>query len=299
MAAILAVMPGDNLFTLLSSFRPGAAASPFENYCTSGLAYFLQHGQGRLCALFAEAAGVPGQKVVAAEVQPMLAGAGFADLVLTFEQGERCLVEVQVEPGYELQTIQTLEEHARYWRERPQMVFLTLPGISAPEHWAAVSWLEAAEAIESGGSEIEWQFAEFIRRDVLGLGPVPLDQAIASNRLYALGGAAVRRKFAARARYVNSASRPIGGRYRYLGTTFAVDESEMEFWIGIVNESVPLSEHYYLMLASKVQPLRDPVDTPRPTSDWKWLHWTGSGRVVRPITIEMYDELLARLRLPG
>ncbi len=293
--AILYGMPGDNLFTLLSSYRPGAAASPFENYCTSGLAYFLQHGHGQLCELFAEAAGCTGQKVVAAEVQPMLAGAGFADLVLTFDQGERCLVEVQVEPGYEPQTIETLEEHARYWREKPQMVFLTLPGVAAPDSWARLSWVDCANAIESGGSEIEWQFAEFIRRDVLGLGPVPLEQAIASNRLYALGAAAIRRRFGTRARYVNSASRPIGGRYRYLGTTFAVDGSDMEFWIGIVNEAVPLNEHYYLMLASKVTPVEQPVDTPRPTSDWKWGHWTGGGRVVRPITIEMYDELLARL----
>lgn len=288
-------MAGENLFTLLSSFRPGAAASPFENYCTSGLAYFLQHGQGQLCDLFADAAGCAGQKVVAAEVQPMLAGAGFADLVLTFEQGERCLVEVQVEPGFEPQTIETLEEHARYWREKPQMIFLTLPGVAAPDSWVRLSWIDCANAIEAGGEEVEWQFAEFIRRDILGLGPVPLEQAIASNRLYALGAAAIRRRFGPRARYVNSASRPIGGRYRYLGTTFGVDGSDMEYWVGIVNESVPLSEHYYLMLASKVTPVDQPVDTPRPTSDWKWMHWTGSGRVVRPITIEMYDELLSRL----
>ena len=293
--AILYGMAGDNLFTLLSSFRPGAAASPFENYCTSGLAYFLQHGHGQLCDLFADAAGCPGQKVVAAEVQPMLAGAGFADMVLTFDQGNRCLVEVQVEPGYEPQTIETLEEHARYWREKPQMVFLTLPGVAAPEAWSRLSWVDCADAIESGGSEIEWQFAEFIRRDILGLGPVPLEQAIASNRLYALGAAAIRRRFGTRARYVNSASRPIGGRYRYLGTTFAVDGSDMEFWAGIVNEAVPLNEHYYLMLASKVVAIEQPVETPRPTSDWKWAHWTGGGRVVRPITVEMYDELLARL----
>jgi len=73
----------------------------------------------------------------------------------------------------------------------------------------------------------------------------------------------------------------------------------MEFWVGIVNEAVPLGEHYYLMLASKTAPLEQAVETPRPTSDWKWMHWTGSGRVVRPITIEMYDELLARLPFEG
>ena len=44
-------MPGENLFTMLSSYRPGAAASPFENYCTSGLAYFLSHGHTGLAKL--------------------------------------------------------------------------------------------------------------------------------------------------------------------------------------------------------------------------------------------------------
>jgi hypothetical protein len=151
------------------------------------------------------------------------------------------------------------------------------------------------EALEDDPEPVAQQFAEFVLRDVLGLGAVPLDQAISTNRLYALGAAAVRRKFGERARYVNSASRPVGGRYRYLGTTFAIDDDEMRYWIGIVNEEIPLSEHYHLMLASKDRPVGRPAEHPRATGDWKWEYWTGLGRVVRPISAESYDELLSRL----
>jgi hypothetical protein len=288
-------MPGENLFTMLSSYRPGAAASPFENYCTSGLAYFLQSGHPAISRLFAEAAGIPEGEVSFVEVQPMLGGAGIADLVVTFHNGHRILVEVEVEPGTDPELLASLEEHARYWPERPGLVMVTLPTTTPPEGWSPLSWIQIANALEEHPVSVEWQFAEFVMRDILGLGPVPLDQAIASNRLYALGGAAVRKRFGSRARYVNSASRPIGGRYRYLGTTFALDDGEMEFWIGLVNEAIPLSEHYYLMLASKFRTLSEPAETPRATSDWKWLNWTGSGRIVRPITMESYTSLLDRL----
>ena len=288
-------MAGENLFTMLSSYRPGAAATPFENYCTSGLAYFLQHGHQGLARLFARAAELEESTITFAEVQPLLGGAGIADLVLTYESGHRVLVEVEVEPGADLETLAALEEHARYWQARPRLVMVTLPTTTPPQGWGKVTWLEIANCLEERPDSIEWQLAEFVMRDVLGLGPVPLEQAISSNRLYALGGAAVRKQFGTRARYVNSASRPVGGRYRYLGTTFALDDGEMEYWIGLVNESVPLSDHYYLMLASKTEPLAEPADGPRATGDWKWMHWTGAGRVVRPITLDMYLELLARL----
>jgi hypothetical protein len=288
-------MPGENLFTMLSSYRQGASASPFENYCTSGLAYFLQQGHAGLTRLFCEAAGLPTSEVILAEVQPMLGGAGIADLVLTLQGGQRILVETEVEPGTDPELLASLEEHARYWPERPALLMVTLPTTVPPPGWCGVSWLQVAEALEQNPVSVEWEFAEFVMRDILGLGPVPLDQAIASNRLYALGGAAVRKRFGERVRYVNSASRPVGGRYRYLGTTFALDGGEMEFWIGLVNESIPLSEHYYLMLASKRVPLAEPAEAPRATGDWKWPYWTGSGRVVRPITMESYMTLLDRL----
>jgi hypothetical protein len=174
---------------------------------------------------------------------------------------------------------------------------LSLPGRTPPPKWTEVSWLNVAEALEDDPDALAWQFSEFVLRDILGLGPVPLDQAIATNRLYALGGAAIRRRYGDRARYVNSASRPLGGRYRYIGTTFSLDGGEMNYWIGLVNETVPLSEHYHLMLASKITPLGVPADQPRATGDWKWGNWTGHGRVVRPVTLDSYEELLGRLAL--
>ena len=98
-----------------------------------------------------------------------------------------------------------------------------------------------------------------------------------------------------RSHYQNSASQPVGGRYRYLGTTFALNGGELEYWVGVVNEEVPLSDHFHLMLASREKPVSEPVEHPRATGDWKWQHWTGLGRVIRPVTPGDYDELMARL----
>ena len=121
-----------------------------------------------------------------------------------------------------------------------------------------------------------------MRRDVLGLEAVGLDDAVHTNRLYALGGAALRERFGGKVRYENSSSTPVQGRYRYLGTTFAPDAGELRYWIGLVNESLPLSEHYHLMLASKTAPLQESAGQPRATGNWRWEHWSGMGRVVRP-----------------
>ena len=292
---LLKEMPESNLFTMLSAYRPGSPATPFEVYCTSGLAYFLQRGHHMLTALFAQAAGAGTERLALAEVQPQVAGVGTADLMLTFEGGRRALVEVQVEVAGE-ELLPVFEGVSGGLTEAPGLVLLGLSD-AVPEPWTAVTWLQVVEALDGDPDPVAAQFAEFVLRDILGLGAVPLDQAVATNRLYALGAAAVRRRYGERARYVNSASRPVSGRYRYLGTTFALDHGEMQFWVGIVNEAVPLTEHYHLMLASKDVALSQPAEHPRATGDWKWAHWTGAGRVVRPITVEAYDELLGRL--PG
>lgn len=288
-------MAGANLFTLLSSYRQGAAATPFENYCTSGLAYFLERGQRMLTALFAGAAGAHGEPLAVVEVQPRLADAGIADLMLTFEGGRRALVEVHVEAGAGDSGLAAYEAAARHWAGDPAFIILGLrtEGVAAP--WQPITWLQVCEALEDDPEPVAREFSEFVLRDILGFGEVPLDQALASNRLFALGGAALRRRFGERARYVNSASRPIAGRYRYMGTTFALDDGEMHHWIGIVNEAVPLSDHYHLMLGSKTTALSQPAQAPRVTGDWKWPHWTGGGRVVRPLTAGAYGELLSRL----
>jgi hypothetical protein len=249
-----------------------------------------------LAALFAQAAGIQGEELAIVEVQPQVAAAGFADLLLTFEGGTRVLVEVEVEAGADESALPRLEEAAGQWLGQPAFVILSLRTHDVPTPWKPITWLHVVEALEDDPDPLAQQFAEFVMRDILGVGPVSLDHALASNRLYALGGAAVRRHFGDRPRYVNSASRPLGGRYRYLGTTFAPDGGEMTYWAGIVNETVPLSEHYHLMLASKEKPLALAADHPRATGDWKWRYWTGLGRVVRPLTADAYDELMGRIR---
>ena len=280
---------------MLSAFHPGSRATPFENYCTSGLAYFLSRGHRMLTALFAEAAGIRNEPVAMVEVQPRLAEAGIADLLLTFEGGRRVLIEVQVEPGGDESMLPSFEAVAEGWQGEPAFVMLGLREVGVPAPWRPVTWIQVVEALDGDPDPVVKQFMEFVLHDVLGLGDVTLDEAVSTNRLYALGGAAVRRAFGKDARYTNSASRPMAGRYRYLGTTFAPNGENMEYWIGIVNETVPLSEHYHLMLASKSRPLHITAEQPRATGDWKWEYWTGKGRVVRPITPAAYDELLGRL----
>ena len=285
-----------NLFTMLSAYRPGSAATPFENYCTSGLAYLLRAGHARTRDLFAGLADAGSASLDSVEVQPQLADAGFADLLLSYDGGRRVVVEVQVEAGADDSHLPGLEEVARTWDTRPGFVLVGLSHEGAPAGWRALTWSEIAEALAEDPDPIAREFSEFVRRDVLGFGPVPLDQALSTNRLYALGAAAVRRHFGEDARYENSASPPVGGRYRYLGTTFAPDGGDLNFWIGVVNEALPLSEHYHLMLASKHEPLEEPAGHPRATGNWSWAQWTGMGRVVRPVGLPEYEELLSRIR---
>ena len=286
-----------NLFTMLSAYRPGSPATPFENYCTSGVAYFLKQGHRMLTALFGAAAAAGNEQLALVEVQPRLGDTAIADLVLTFEGGRRAIVEVQVEAGAEQGHLAELAGFGTEWDARPARVMLCLEAGEAPEGWAPVTWLQVVEAFDGDPDPLARQYTEFVLRDVLRLGAVPLEEAITTNRLYALGAAALRRRYGARARYVNSASRPIGGRYRYLGTTFALDDAEMQYWVGLVNEQLPLGDHYHLMLASKERPLEQTTDQPRATGDWKWAWWTGAGRVVRPVSAEVYENLLERL--PG
>ncbi len=286
----------ENLFTMLSAYRQGSAATPFENYCTSALAYFLKRGHRMLQALISHAAGAGTEELVLVEVQPRLAEAGVADLLLTYEGGKRVLIEVQVESGADESLLPGLEAVARQWSESPAFVMLGLRAENVPAPWTAVTWNEVLEALDGDPDPVAHEFSEFVLRDILGLGEVPLEEALSTNRLYALGGGAIRRFLGEDARYINSASRPLHGQYRYLGTTFALNGTDMTYWIGVVNETVPLGEHYHLMLASKERPLLFETDQPRATGDWKWPNWTGMGRVVRPITPAMYEGLLERTK---
>ena len=284
-----------NLFTMLTSYHPGSTATPFETYCTNALAYLLNRGQNMLRALFAHAGGVGNEPLADVEVQPRLADAGIADLLLTFEGGRRIVVEVQVETAADESLLPGFVSVASQWDMNASFVVLGLHREAAPP-WQAVSWLAVVEALDDDPDPLAQQFRDFVLADILGMGPVPLDEALSTNKLYALGGGAIRRRFGNEARYANAASRPMAGRYRYIGTMFSGGPAEeMEYWLGIVNETVPLGEHYQLMLAAKQRRLKEPSVQPRALGDWKWQGWTGIGRVVRPITIEAYDRLLSRL----
>ena len=272
-------MDGANLFTMLSAYRPGAGTSPFEDYCTNGLAYLLATGREAVGALFAEAAGASGA-VADVTVQPG-AGTALADLGITFGDGREALVEIEVAPAEAV--------------ERPDSEGVRLRVGFDGREAGAVTWNAIADALADDPDSLAREFAEFVRRDVLGLGAVGLDDALHTNRLYALGGAALRERFGNAVRYENSSSTPVQGRYRYLGTTFAPDDGELRFWIGLVNESLPLSEHYHLMLASKTSPLEEPAGQPRATGNWRWEHWSGMGRVVRPVGLAEYGSLLGRM----
>lgn len=288
-------MKPTNLFTLLSTYQAGSPATPFENYCASGLAHLLSRGQHMLTALFSQAAGVHAEPLATVEVQPRLAEAGFADLLLTFEGGKRVLVEVQVEAGVDPDRLKSYEEAGGSWTGEAAFVFLGVEK-DVPAPWQRVSWLQVVEALDDDPDPISQQFRDFVLADILGLTQVTLEEALGSNRFYALGAAAVRRRFGEGASYANTASQPATGRYRYLGTMFSAgDSQEMDYWIGLVNETVPLGEHYHLMLAAKHTKLPDQRPQPRALGDWKWTGWTGLGRVVRPIGPAELDRLLSRV----
>lgn len=280
---------------MLSSYRSGTPSTPFEIYCTQGLAYVAGRGHAKLTALLAARAQVSSEKISDVQVQAAVAGAAFADLLVTFQNGQRALVETQIELGGSAAHLPALEEASQASDDQPALIRLALPGDEMRGSWSPLSWAELADCLEDYEDPLTSQYVEFIRKDILGQGDVPLDDAITTNRLYALGAAALRRRFQNQVSYQSSASPPVRGRYRYIGTTFGVGEGSPEYWVGLVNEGVPLTEHYHLMLASKEAAVLEPVEQPRVTSDWKWGHWTGLGRVVRALTPESFDELLSRL----
>ncbi len=284
-----------NIFSLLSTYQPGSQATPFENYCTSGLAHILSRGHYMLSALFADAGGAGGEALATVEVQPRIADAGLADLLLTYEGGRRVIVEVQIERPVPSDSYAEFERAAADWAIDAGFVVLGLdPRPDAP--WRGLRWMDIVEALDDDPDPISQQYRDFVLGDILGLSVATLEEALGSNRLFAMGGAAVRRRFGDDATYANAASRPTTGRHRYTGTMFAAGESpEMDFWIGIVNETLPLGEHYHLMLAAKHGELPEQRERPRALGDWSWEGWTGLGRVVRPITPADLDRLLTRV----
>lgn len=281
---------------MLSSYRPGTTTTPFTAYCTQGLAYLLRRGHPGVEALMAARAGITGAAISGVDVQAPVAGGGFADLLIRFDTGKQVRTEVQVELAGGSPAASSSAAAPGGEAGGPTLRLALAADIAAGEG-PQVSWEEVVEALSADSDALTAEFAEFLKRDVLGTGSgdVSLDDAITTNRLYALSAAVLRDRFGGRVHYQSSASPPLRGRYRYIGTTFALDGGGMDFWVGLINEGVPLSEHYHLMLASKHRPVQEPVEHPRATGNWKWGHWTGLGRVVRPLGPEGFGQLLSRL----
>ena len=276
-----------NLFNSLSTYHPKPPATPFEVYCLRGLAHVVEAGSEAV----AELLGLEGDR--SGSVQSLVDGDLYADAVF----GGRTLVETAVEsptPPERLDRLATAKDFAG------NRVYVGL-GETAPSGWTSVTWSSVADALAATDNPLERQFAEFIRRDVLGAGPASLHDATGSNRFYAMGGAAVRARFSAGAVYENSASQPITGEFRYLGTTFAPGGGDTKnCWIGIVNETVPLGQGYRLMMASRDVPMSLQYNNaPRATTDWNWDHWTDMGPVEGEVTRDDLAEMLSRLEWPG
>src|SRR4029078_1874711 len=118
-------------------------------------------------------AGVGAEELVVVEVQPRLAEAGVADLLLTYEGGKRVLIEVQVELGSDIALLPGFEAVAREWSEPPAFLMLALSGEAAPPPWQSITWMDVLEAIDDDPDPVVSEFREFVLHDILGLGETP------------------------------------------------------------------------------------------------------------------------------
>ena len=246
-----------------------------------------------LTSLFADAAGVHGDPLALVEVQPRVGGA-IADLVLTFEGGTMVVVEVQVESAADEAHLESIEAATPEFGLAPRFVMLGL-GEGARPKWRPLTWFHVVEAIEDNPDPVAQQFTTFILRDILGL------------RRRSTGAGNHDQPALRTWRRRHSASPGPGGPVRQLRIAShqrplslpGHDLRPSGYRDGLLDRHcerrAPLSEHYHLMLASKESPILEPSIHPRATGDWKWQHWTGAGRIVRPVTAEDYTSLLARL----
>ena len=277
-----------NIFTSLSTYHPKPPATPFEVYCLRGLTHLVEDRSEAL----AELLGL-GTAAVAGEVQAAVGPGLYADTVFSAGGESLALLETAVEAPTAPERLDMLAKVDGFPGAR---VYVGL-GEDAPDGWSTVSWATVADALAQAKDPVERQFAEFIRRDILGLGPATLHDATGSNRFFAMGSAVVRDRFGLTATYENGASPPIGGEFRYLGTMFAPDGADQKScWIGLVNETVPLGGGYRLMMASRDTPISSRHDAPRDASDWNWNHWTDMGPVSGEITRHDMAAVLDRLQ---
>jgi len=283
-------MTNKNIFEALSSFQAGLGTDPFENYCVSALAYLLETKEAQLTELLTSAAGCFGT-VQATHCQATV-DEQIVNLMVELNNNKRLLIKINtqtnnnIEERTKLQTITT---------DNGVLLWISLRGDTPPNNWVSVTWEQIGEALEKSSEKISLEFANFIKTDILGHGSVTIQQALKTNKLYALGGAVVREKYGVGTKYLNSASQAIHGEFRYLGTTFSGNTPDLQFWIGIVNQTLPLSSYYQLMLASKNSGVQNPVDKPRVTDNWSWKGWTGLGEITTSLDHSHYEDLLERL----
>lgn len=283
-------MTNKNIFEALSSFQAGIGTDPFENYCVSALAYLLETKQSQLTELLTSVAECFG--TVKETHCQVLVDDQIISLLVELTNNKRLFIKINT------QTNNNIEERTKLQTlnaDNAVLLWISFKGDTPPSNWVSVTWEQIRETLGTSSEKLALEFGNFIQTDILGHGSVTVQQALKTNKLYALGGAVIRAKYGVNTEYLNSASQAIQGEFRYLGTTFSGNTPDLQFWIGIVNQTLPLSSHYQLILASKNTEVRNPVDKPRVTDNWDWKGWTGLGEITTSLEHSHYKDLLERL----
>ena len=283
-------MTNKNIFEALSSFQAGIGTDPFENYCVSALAYLLETKQPQLTELLTSVAECFG--TVKETHCQVLVDDQIISLLVELTNNKRLFIKINTQTNNNIEErtkLQTLKA------DNAVLLWISFKGDTPPSNWVSVTWEQIRETLGTSSEKLALEFGNFIQTDILGHGSVTVQQALKTNKLYALGGAVIREKYGVNTEYLNSASQPIQGEFRYLGTTFSGNTPDLQFWIGIVNQTLPLSSHYQLILASKNTEVQNPVDKPRVTDNWDWKGWTGLGEITTSLEHSHYKDLLERL----
>jgi len=283
-------MTNKNIFEALSSFQAGLGTDPFENYCVSALAYLLETKQSQLTELLTSVAECFG--TVKETHCQVLVDDQIISLLVESTNNKRLFIKINTQTNNNIEErtkLQTLKA------DNAVLLWISFKGDTPPSNWVSVTWEQIGETLGTSSEKIALEFGNFIQTDILGHGSVTVQQALKTNKLYALGGAVIREKYGVNTEYLNSASQAIQGEFRYLGTTFSGNTPDLQFWIGIVNQTLPLSSHYQLILASKNTEVQNPVDKPRVTDNWNWKGWTGLGEITTSLEHSHYKDLLERL----
>ena len=283
-------MTNKNIFEALSSFQAGLGTDPFENYCVSALAYLLETKQPQLTELLTSEA--EGFSTIEATHSQAIVDDQIVSLLVELANNKRLFIKINTQPNNNLEERKKLQTIKA---DNAVLLWISFKGDTPPSNWVSVTWEQIVETLGKSSEKLALEFRNFVQTDILGHGSVTVQQALKTNKLYALGGAVIREKYGVSTEYLNSASQAIQGEFRYLGTTFSGNTPDLQFWIGIVNQTLPLSSRYQLILASKNSEVQNPVDKPRVTDNWNWKGWTGLGEITNSLEHSHYKDLLERL----